>query len=110
MVAPEGTIETNPHDLIVPTSKAFTGRDDVLVVAILGWKGGKLSEFVEVPAMARMADHLPCDAVLKHADLWGPQCRLWGDKPRHRSWCTDGGGYRGIGRDGEFEKSPLVGN
>lgn len=72
IVVAQGTVEINPHDLIIPTLRAFASRaDDVLVVAILGWKDANLSKYdVEVPGNARIADYLSYDAVLAHADVW----------------------------------------
>ncbi|KAK8055661.1 hypothetical protein PG993_000888 [Apiospora rasikravindrae] len=74
LVVAQGTVEVNPHDLIIPTIRAFEGRDeDVVVVAILGWKDASLDEFMPdggVPGNARVADYLNYDAVLEHADVW----------------------------------------
>ncbi|ORY68187.1 uncharacterized protein BCR38DRAFT_481673 [Pseudomassariella vexata] len=70
VVVAQGTVEINPNDLIIPTIKALADREDVLVVAILGWKDAKLSDFVKVPSNARIADYLSYDAVLEHADVW----------------------------------------
>ncbi|KAI1407636.1 glycosyltransferase family 1 protein [Hypoxylon sp. FL1857] len=71
IVVAQGTVEINPHDLIIPTLRAFASRDDVYVVAILGWKGASLSGYdVEIPSNARIADYLSYDAALAHADVW----------------------------------------
>ncbi|KAH9995861.1 hypothetical protein F4779DRAFT_607282 [Xylariaceae sp. FL0662B] len=71
VVVAQGTVETNPRDLIIPTIQAFADREaDVLVVGILGWKDAKLSDFIETPGNARVADYLSYDAVLEHADVW----------------------------------------
>ncbi|KAI1138367.1 glycosyltransferase family 1 protein [Hypoxylon sp. FL0543] len=71
VVVAQGTVEINPHDLIIPTLRAFASRDDVYVVAILGWKGASLSGYdVEIPSNARVADYLSYDAALAHADVW----------------------------------------
>ncbi|KAK9795975.1 putative Glycosyltransferase family 28 N-terminal domain-containing protein [Seiridium cardinale] len=66
----QGTVETNPNDLIIPTIQAFADRDDVLIVAVLGWKDAKLSDFIKVPSNARVADYLSYDAALEHSDVW----------------------------------------
>lgn len=66
----QGTVEVNPRQLIIPTIQALADRDDILVVAVLGWKDAKLSDFVEVPANARIADYLSYDAALEHSDIW----------------------------------------
>ncbi|KAK8088451.1 hypothetical protein PG997_003412 [Apiospora hydei] len=74
LVVAQGTVEVSPHDLIIPTIRAFAERNkDVLVVAILGWKDATLAEFMPdgvVPGNARIADYLNYDAVLEHADVW----------------------------------------
>ncbi|KAK8050176.1 hypothetical protein PG994_011906 [Apiospora phragmitis] len=74
LVVAQGTVEVNPHDLIIPTIRAFADREaDVVVVAILGWKDATLTEFMAggvVPGNARVADYLNYDAVLEHADAW----------------------------------------
>ncbi|KAI0835866.1 glycosyltransferase family 1 protein [Hypoxylon sp. FL0890] len=71
IVVAQGTVEINPHDLIIPTLRAFAYRDDVYVVAILGWKGASLSGYEgEIPSNARIADYLSYDAALAHADVW----------------------------------------
>ncbi|ETS73469.1 hypothetical protein PFICI_14415 [Pestalotiopsis fici W106-1] len=66
----QGTVEVNPRQLIIPTIQAFADRNDILVVAVLGWKDAKLSDFVEVPGNARIADYLSYDAALEHANVW----------------------------------------
>ncbi|KAK8138012.1 4'-demethylrebeccamycin synthase [Apiospora sp. TS-2023a] len=75
VVVAQGTVEVEPNDLIIPTIRAFADRDqDVVVVAILGWKDASLAEFmpdgVVVPGNARIVDYLNYDAVLEHADAW----------------------------------------
>ncbi|KAI1080707.1 glycosyltransferase family 1 protein [Whalleya microplaca] len=70
VVVAQGTVETNPRDLIIPTIQAFADREDVLVVGILGWKDARLSDFIAIPGNARVADYLSYDAVLEHADVW----------------------------------------
>ncbi|KAI1204617.1 glycosyltransferase family 1 protein [Annulohypoxylon truncatum] len=73
IVVAQGTVEINPHDLIIPTLEAFACREDVLVVAILGWKDASLLTYdssIKTPANARIADYLSYDAVLAHADVW----------------------------------------
>lgn len=66
----QGTVEINPRQLIIPTVQALADRDDMLVVAVLGWKDAKLSDLVQVPSNARIADYLSYDAALEHADVW----------------------------------------
>lgn len=66
----QGTVSTNPHDLIAPTLRALAGRDDVLVVVLLGVKGATLPADIEVPANARVLDYFPYEAVLARADVF----------------------------------------
>ncbi|KAI1390517.1 glycosyltransferase family 1 protein [Hypoxylon trugodes] len=71
----QGTVEIDPHDLIIPTLRAFADKaDSVLIIAILGWKDAYLSPELygsdEVPTNARIADYLSYDAALAHADVW----------------------------------------
>ncbi|KAI1090772.1 glycosyltransferase family 1 protein [Rostrohypoxylon terebratum] len=73
IVVAQGTVEINPYDLIIPTLEAFVSREDVLVVAILGWRDADLSTYdphIKIPPNARIADYLSYDAVLEHADVW----------------------------------------
>ena len=70
IVVAQGTVEIDPTDLIIPTITAFANRSDLVVVAILGWKDAKLSDFITVPSNARVADYLSYDAVLEHTDVW----------------------------------------
>ena len=70
VVVAQGTVEINPHDLIIPTIQALADRDDVIVVAILGWKDATLSDQINVPKNTRVADFLSYDAVLELADVW----------------------------------------
>ncbi|KAH9909942.1 glycosyltransferase family 1 protein [Xylariomycetidae sp. FL2044] len=78
VVVAQGTVEINPQDLIIPTIQAFapsspSSADDnnILVIAILGWKDADLFDLdISVPRNARVADYLSYDAVLAHADAW----------------------------------------
>ena len=70
VVVAQGTVEYDPHDLIIPTIKALSMRPDVLVVAILGRKGATLPAEIELPVNARVADYLAYDAVLPYAHVW----------------------------------------
>ncbi|KAH8668815.1 hypothetical protein BX600DRAFT_435332 [Xylariales sp. PMI_506] len=66
----QGTVEINPEDLILPTLRAFAERQDVLVVAILGWKDAKLPGLERPPSNARIADYLSYDLALEQSDVW----------------------------------------
>lgn len=70
VVVAQGTVETDPNDLIIPTIEALRERDDVLVVAIMGRKGAALPADFEAPRHALVTDYLHYDAVLPHADVW----------------------------------------
>ncbi|KAI6085167.1 glycosyltransferase family 1 protein [Hypoxylon rubiginosum] len=82
LVVSQGTVETNPYDLIIPTLRAFapshtnssspSSSSSILVVAILGWKDADLSQHADfaIPKNARVADYLSYDTVLAHADVW----------------------------------------
>ncbi|KAI1497614.1 hypothetical protein F5X99DRAFT_359585 [Biscogniauxia marginata] len=95
VVVAQGTVETNPHDLIVPTIRAFANSPEILVVAILGWKNATLTSLSpslsasssnpnpnpspsnndddddnSIPPNAYIADYLAYDAALAHADAW----------------------------------------
>lgn len=70
VVVAQGTVETDPNDLIIPTIQAMRSRDDVLVVAIMGRKGARLPEGFEKPRNALVTDYLSYDAVLPYASAW----------------------------------------
>jgi UDP:flavonoid glycosyltransferase YjiC (YdhE family) len=69
VIVAQGTVETEPTELIIPTLQHLSNHSNVLTVAILGSRGATLSSF-EVPDNARIADYLVYDAVLPYADLW----------------------------------------
>jgi UDP:flavonoid glycosyltransferase YjiC (YdhE family) len=72
VVVAQGTVETDPEDLILPTTRAMAGRADVLVAAILGRRGARLPARVSgaLPDNVRMTDYLHYDAILPHAQAW----------------------------------------
>lgn len=70
VVVAQGTVETDPNDLIIPTIEALRQRDDVLVVAIMGRKGAALPPGFDLPHHALVTDYLHYDAVLPHASVW----------------------------------------
>ncbi|KAI3398866.1 hypothetical protein diail_8375 [Diaporthe ilicicola] len=70
VVVAQGTVETDPNDLIIPTIEALRERDDVLVVAIMGRKGAALPAGFDVPHNALVTDYLHYDAVLPYANVW----------------------------------------
>lgn len=70
VVVAQGTVETNPHDLIIPTIEAMRDREDVIVAAIMGREGASLKEGFDVPKNARVTDYLHYDAILPYAQVW----------------------------------------
>ncbi|RYP48141.1 hypothetical protein DL768_005938 [Monosporascus sp. mg162] len=65
----QGTVAVDLSQLVIPTMRAFADDDGVLVVAALGARGATLPEDAEVPPNARVADYIPYDTVLEHADV-----------------------------------------
>lgn len=70
VVVAQGTVETDPNDLIIPTIEALRGRDDVQVVAIMGRKGATLPDGFAQSRNALVTDYLHYDAVLPYAHVW----------------------------------------
>ncbi|KAI5924417.1 hypothetical protein F4810DRAFT_719322 [Camillea tinctor] len=95
LLVAQGTVETNPQDLIVPTIRAFAGDEGYIVLAILGWKNARLTSLSAsstspsptpsttsssstppntaddaLPPNAFIAPYLSYDAALPHADIW----------------------------------------
>jgi UDP:flavonoid glycosyltransferase YjiC (YdhE family) len=66
----QGTIATEWHELIFPSLEALDGRDDLIVVVVLGVKGVALPETVKIPANTRIQDYLLYDAILEYADVF----------------------------------------
>ncbi|KAK2671111.1 hypothetical protein RAB80_013533 [Fusarium oxysporum f. sp. vasinfectum] len=66
----QGTIARDATNLIIPTIKAFSDRDDLLVVAILGQRGAFLPDDITIPSNTRVIDYLPYDALLPHASVF----------------------------------------
>lgn len=66
----QGTVQTAYDELIIPTIRALSGREDVIVVALLGVKGAALPAGLAIPANTRVLDYFPYDAVLQHADVF----------------------------------------
>ncbi|GKU04785.1 udp-glucuronosyl udp-glucosyltransferase [Fusarium langsethiae] len=70
VVVTQGTIAQDASNLIIPTIKALSDRDDLLVVAILGRKGAALPENMVIPSNTRIIDYLPYDVLLPHAAVF----------------------------------------
>ncbi|KAF4852752.1 UDP-glucosyltransferase A1 [Colletotrichum siamense] len=65
----QGTVNTDPEDLILPTVQGLADRDDVLVIVVLGSRGATL-DVSRLPANARVLDYFPYNAVLAHSDVF----------------------------------------
>ncbi|RGP59114.1 hypothetical protein FSPOR_11557 [Fusarium sporotrichioides] len=70
VVVTQGTIAQDASNLIIPTIKALSDRDDLLVVAILGRKGAALPENTVIPSNTRVIHYLPYDVLLPHAAVF----------------------------------------
>ncbi|KAF4334837.1 n-glycosyltransferase [Fusarium beomiforme] len=66
----QGTIARDVTKLIIPTIKALSDREDLLVVAILGRRNAILPEDVTIPPNSRVIDYLPYDVLLPHASVF----------------------------------------
>ncbi|KAF6824036.1 UDP-glucuronosyl/UDP-glucosyltransferase [Colletotrichum musicola] len=70
----QGTEVLNHEVLLLPTLSALADREDVLVVACLCVKNAALDTTTlpdgRLPQNARVADYIPYDAVLAHADVF----------------------------------------
>ncbi|KAI1491404.1 hypothetical protein F5X96DRAFT_476410 [Biscogniauxia mediterranea] len=68
VVVAQGTVETNPHDLIIPTIRAFADPASVsryIVVAILGWKSARLTS-LSASSTIITTDHHPSSPPPSH--------------------------------------------
>lgn len=70
VIVAQGTVETEPTELILPTIRLLGDRPDVLTIAILGVRGATLKAPSPLPPNCRVADYLSYDAVLPYAALW----------------------------------------
>ncbi|CAK7274757.1 hypothetical protein SEPCBS119000_006336 [Sporothrix epigloea] len=68
VVVAQGTVETDPSELILPTIRLLADTPNVLTVAILGVRGASVS--AELPSNSRIADYLSYDAILPYASVW----------------------------------------
>ncbi|CAK7216839.1 hypothetical protein SCUCBS95973_002945 [Sporothrix curviconia] len=69
VVVAQGTVETEPTELILPTLCLLADTPDVLTVAVLGVRGASL-QAGDLPRNSRVADYLSYDAILPYASLW----------------------------------------
>ncbi|KAF2113514.1 hypothetical protein BDV96DRAFT_647777 [Lophiotrema nucula] len=66
----QGTVETNPEDLVLPTIEALKDRDDVLLVAtFVTTEPEEVKGLGEVPANTRVAKFVPYDLLLPMVDI-----------------------------------------
>lgn len=78
VVVAQGTVQTDPSELILPAVRALAhrGPGEVLVVCVLGVRGARLPDDDKespppaLPDNVRVADYLSYDLALAHADLW----------------------------------------
>lgn len=70
----QGTETLDYRELVIPTLHGLSGRDDILVIAILCVKGARLDpshlDNGIIPSNARVTDYFPYDAVLPHVDVF----------------------------------------
>jgi UDP:flavonoid glycosyltransferase YjiC (YdhE family) len=66
----QGTIARDATNLIIPTIKALSNRDDLLVVAILGQRNAFLPDNIVIPSNTRVIDYLPYDIFLPHTSVF----------------------------------------
>ncbi|KAM0352897.1 hypothetical protein ACHAPU_001780 [Fusarium lateritium] len=66
----QGTIARDASNLIIPTIKALSDREDLLVVVILGERGAALPDNLDIPSNTRIIDYLPYDVLLPHASVF----------------------------------------
>lgn len=64
----QGTVATDPSQLLRPAIDALGPEDDLLVVAVTG--GADPSELGAVPANTRVARFIPFDLLLPHTDVF----------------------------------------
>ncbi|KAK3386059.1 glycosyltransferase family 1 protein [Podospora didyma] len=74
VVVSQGTLARDYSMLVAPTVAALAGREDVLVIALLGKPGAELMPGILPPTEGgrdniRVADFIPYDAVLAYADV-----------------------------------------
>jgi UDP:flavonoid glycosyltransferase YjiC (YdhE family) len=57
-------------ELIIPTIEAFRDRPDTVVVVVLGIRGAKLPDEINIPAHIHVIDYVPYTELLKHSTLF----------------------------------------
>lgn len=66
----QGTMDIDYTELIVPTIEALRDRLDTVVVVVLGWRGAKLPDEIEIPEHIHVMDYVPYTELLKHSTLF----------------------------------------
>ena len=66
----QGTLAINLNDLVTPTLAGLKDRKDIIVVVLIGKKGGKLPQAISAPENARVWDYIPFGEILAHADIF----------------------------------------
>jgi len=66
----QGTLAINFNDLVAPTLAGLKDRKDIIVVVLIGKRGGKLPPTISAPENARVWDYIPFGEILAHADIF----------------------------------------
>ncbi|KAK4215592.1 hypothetical protein QBC37DRAFT_386174 [Rhypophila decipiens] len=66
----QGTVIFDYGALVLPTIEALRNRPNTIVIAVLGLRGATLPSQQNIPANVHVADYLPYDAILPHADVF----------------------------------------
>ena len=66
----QGTAATNLKDVVAPTLDALKDRDELIVVVVIGRRGGTLPANIPLRANARVWDYVPYDDLLPHVDVF----------------------------------------
>lgn len=66
----QGTLIYSPEAVLLPVIRALENEPDVIVVAVIGTRGGSLPADFQVPKNTRVLDYFPYDAVLQYADVF----------------------------------------
>ncbi|PMD31540.1 glycosyltransferase family 1 protein [Hyaloscypha variabilis F] len=66
----QGTMDIDYTELIIPTIEALRDRPDTVVVVVLGIRGAKLPDEINIPAHIHVIDYVPYTELLKHSTLF----------------------------------------
>lgn len=66
----QGTVEDSLEALILPAIRALAGGSDIVLVAVIGARGGSLPADFQIPKHTRVIDYFPYDPVLQYADVF----------------------------------------